>query len=78
MGDELRHDYAQCTECTRSNAITVVQLFGQEIAFRRFNGSHTDMWARDGDSWYCPKHAHIAMDMDRAAFEDHRDAERLE
>jgi hypothetical protein len=74
MPDDRRHDYARCTACSRSNAVTVVKMFGQEIAFRRFGGDHTDMWARDGDDWYCPAHAHIAMDMSRDEFESLRES----
>jgi len=73
MSDQLRHDYAHCTACSASNAITVMELFGQEIAFRRFSGDHTDMWAKNEDGWYCPNHAHIGMDMEREEFKKMRD-----
>jgi hypothetical protein len=70
------HDYAHCTECSASNAITVMGLFGQEIAFRRFGGDYTDMWAKnDDEEWYCPNHAHIAMEMERDEFEQLRDSQ---
>jgi hypothetical protein len=71
--DELRHDYVHCVECSAGNAVSVMELFGQEIAFRRFGGDHTDMWAKNEDGWHCPSHAHIAMGMDREEFETLRD-----
>jgi|APHM01.1.fsa_nt_gi hypothetical protein len=71
---DTRHDYARCTECSVSNAITVVELFGQTVAFRRFNADHTDMRVQDDDEWYCPHHAHIGMGMDRDEFEELRDS----
>jgi len=73
MSDQPRHDYADCTECSASNAIAVIELFKQEIAFRRFGGDHTDMWAKNENDWYCPNHAHIGMDMEREEFEELRD-----
>lgn len=50
--DGIRNDYAHCVECSRSGAIRVLKLFGQEIAFDRFNSDHTDMWAKNDEGWH--------------------------
>lgn len=73
--NELQNnDYLKCSECTRSDSVTVFDCFGTPIAFRRFNSSHEDVWMCDDDGdWYCPKHAYIATNMDRDGFEKYRD-----
>jgi len=82
--DKMRHDYLTCSECSRSNAVTVIDIdvYNQKIAFRRFNSSHEHVWMCEGeDEWYCPKHAHLATRMTRKEFEHYRDndiASRIE
>lgn len=75
MTEEIKNDYVHCVRCSRSNAIRTLELFGQQIGFKRFNSDHTNMWAKDEDGWHCPKHAHIAMGMDRDEFEKLRDSQ---
>lgn len=74
--DVMKHDYLRCVECSRSNAVAVIDLhiFNQKIAFRRFNSSHEHVWMQDDDDeWHCPKHAHLATNMTRGEFERYRD-----
>jgi hypothetical protein len=67
-----KYGFVRCTECSAGNHIKVLELFGQKIAFRRFNADYTDMWSCGNGDWYCPTHAHIGMDMPRDEFEQLR------
>jgi len=73
MANDALKEYAHCSECSASNSIIVINLFGEPVGYSRFGGSHRQMWTHDDGDWYCPAHAHIGVDMERDTFERLRD-----